>query len=239
VDGYANLIATRLRKLAEDRSTGALPVSGPGDGAVFFRDGQVVHAASSRTFQRATGLAAPGSVVARQAADTSADAPASVARLTGLLDATEMVVDALTELLSSSSRFAKFRSNDSPPDGEMRPVSVETLLAEVQRRHELLRQLAPVVTPDTVIACEPSLSQASVQLSPAQWALLMRADEAATPRGLALALGLSVFATTIEAYRLVDLGLLAVPGRPATAITSPVPAMSFIRANQRKVSDVQ
>ena len=49
VNGYANLIAARLRKLADEGSTGMLPVSGRGDGAIFFRGGQVVYAESSRT----------------------------------------------------------------------------------------------------------------------------------------------------------------------------------------------
>ena len=63
VNGYANLIAARLRKLADEGSTGMLPVSGRGDGAVFFRGGQVVYAESSRTSLpslRTSGLAALG-----------------------------------------------------------------------------------------------------------------------------------------------------------------------------------
>ena len=47
--GYANLIEARLRKLAATGSTGMLPMSGRGDGAIFFRGGQVVYAESSRT----------------------------------------------------------------------------------------------------------------------------------------------------------------------------------------------
>ena len=61
MNGYANLIAARLRKLADEGSTGVLPVSGHGDGAIFFRDGQVVYAESSRTSPPASckaGLAA-------------------------------------------------------------------------------------------------------------------------------------------------------------------------------------
>ena len=74
VNGYANLIAARLRKLADEGSTGVLPVSGHGDGAIFFRDGQVVYAESSRTPPPASckaGLAA--------LALTPTEAPASPA----------------------------------------------------------------------------------------------------------------------------------------------------------------
>jgi hypothetical protein len=65
----------------------------------------------------------------------------------------------------------------------------------------------------------------------------VRARNGTTPRGLALHQGGSVFGTTIEVHRLVELGLLTVPGRqqaavgadgPAAARTDP--AISFIRA---------
>jgi Domain of unknown function (DUF4388) len=242
VNGYANLIAARLRKLADEESTGMLPVSGRGEGAIFFRGGQVVYAESTRTplpGPRATGLDVLGLLPAEAAAGhggahagTVAVRPAS--RLGGVLELTELVIDALTELLSSESRYAKFRQADVLPVGQGRPIAVETLLAEVQRRHEVLRQLAPVITPDTAVGCEPFLSAPSAQVSPAQWALLGRAVEVTTPRLVGMQLGRSVFGTTIEAYRLVELGLLVVPGRQAVPAGGPAAgrpaAMSFIRA---------
>ena len=246
VNGYANLIAARLRKLADEGSTGMLPVSGRGDGAVFFRDGWVVYAESSRTSlpgPRATGLdvlglvpgEAPGSAGETRAAETGLVVPRSISKLEGMLELTELIIDAFTELLSSESRYAKFRPAEVLPLGRGRPVSVETLLAEVQRRHEVLRQLAAVVTPDTAVACEPSLDPPSAQVSATQWALLARADHGTTPRGLAVQLGRSVFGTTIEVYRLVELGLLVVPGRPpkpadGQAGRRQAAAMSFVRA---------
>ena len=246
VNGYANLIAARLRKLADEKSTGMLPVSGRGDGAVFFRDGQVVYAESSRTplpGPRATGLdvlgllpgEAPGAGGGGPRGGAGIVAVRPVSRLGGLLELTELVIDALTELLSSESRYAKFRHAEVLPVGQGRPIAMETLLAEVQRRHELLRQLAPAVTPDTPVGCEPALDLPSAQVSPAQWALLVRAGGGTTPRALAMQLGRSVFGTTIEAYRLVELGLLVVPGRPPAPAGGPAggrsaAAMSFLRA---------
>ena len=242
VNGYANLIAARLRKLAEEECTGMLPVSGRGEGAIFFRGGQVVYAESSRTplpGPRATGLDVLGLLPAEAAAGPGGALAGSVAvrpasRLGGLLELTELVIDALTELLSSESRYAKFRQADVLPVGQGRPIAVETLLAEVQRRHEVLRQLAPVITPDTAVGCEPLLAAPSAQVSPVQWALLGRAVEVTTPRLVSMQLGRSVFGTTIEAYRLVELGLLAVPGRQAApageAAAGRPAAMSFIRA---------
>ena len=58
----------------------------------------------------------------------------------------------------------------------------------------------------------------------------MRADDGTTPRGLAVQLGRSVFGTTMEVYRLVELGLLVVPGRPPAQAGGQAVTMSFIRA---------
>jgi Domain of unknown function (DUF4388) len=252
VNGYANLIAARLRKLADEKSTGVLPVSGHGDGAIFFRGGQVIYAESSRTplpAPRAVSLAALGLVPSGDPQSLGQEytggaelvAARSVGRVTGALVLTESVIDALTELLSSDSRYAKFRQADDPPAGQVRPMPVDILLTEVQRRHAVLRQLAAVVTPDTPVTREPSLDGPAAQVSPAQWALLARTGDSTTPRGLALQLGRSVFGTTIEVCRLVELGLLAVPGRPGVpvrpaaggdgpAVPRPPAAVSFIRA---------
>ena len=248
VNGYANLIAARLRKLADEKGTGVLPVSGHGDGAIFFADGRVVYAESSRTPVAAhlsTGLAALGLADVSDAGAASGGGPGglvparSVSNLTGALAPTEAVIDAVTELLMKDSRYAKFRHTEDPPPGQVHPLPVESLLAEVQRRHAVLRQLAPALTPDTAVTRKPTLDSPAAQVSSAQWGLLVRVGDGATPRGLALHLGRSVFGTTIEAYRLVDLGLLAVSG---TAALPPAggagangaghagPAVSFLRA---------
>jgi hypothetical protein len=257
VDGYANLIAARLRKLAAAESTGMLPVSGRGDGAIFFRGGQVVYAESSRTpspDKRTVGLAALGLVPNDDVDDVREAtlgaprggaqlvAPPSLGRLTSMLALTEPTIDALTDLLSNESRYAKFRQSDLSPVAQMGPIAVEMALAEVERRRQVLRQLAPIVAADTPIVRDASAAQApSFQVSAPQWALLMRVGDGSTPRTLAMSLGRSVFGTTIEIYRLLTLGLLAVPGhRPALGdgLDGPGPAggrrpgavMSFMRA---------
>jgi hypothetical protein len=254
VDGYANLIAARLRKLAAAESTGMLPVSGRGDGAIFFRDGQVVYAESSRTpgpDKRTVGLAALGLVPTDDVREATLGAPRggaqlvalpSLGRLTSMLALTEPTIDAITDLLSNESRYAKFRQSDLPPVAQMDPIAVEMALAEVERRRQVLRQLAPIVAADTPIVRDASAAQApSFQVSAPQWALLMRVGDGSTPRTLAMSLGQSVFGTTIEIYRLLTLGLLAVPGhRPALGdgLDEPGPeggrrpgaVMSFMRA---------
>jgi hypothetical protein len=244
VNGYANLIAARLRKLADEKSTGVLPVSGHGDGAIFFSGGRVVYAESSHTPLAAhlsTGLAALGLAdVSDLGAGSGGLVPArSVSSLTGALAPTEAVIDAVTELLMKDSRYAKFRHAEDPPPAQVHPLPVESLLAEVQRRHAVLRQLAPVLTPDTAVTRKPTLDSPAAQVSSAQWGLLVRVGDGATPRGLALHLGRSVFGTTIEAYRLTELGLLAVTGTPALSPGAggdangtgrAGPAVSFLRA---------
>ena len=142
-----------------------------------------------------------------------------------MLALAEPTIDAITDLVSNESRYAKFRSSDAPPVARTVPLSMDLVLAEVDRRRHLLRQLATVVTADTGIARHAPRDSPRFQVSAAQWALLVRAGDGTTPRALALALGRSVFGTTIEVYRLLALGLLAVPGsrrsssaaRPATA----------------------
>jgi hypothetical protein len=248
VNGYANLIAARLRKLAEEKSTGVLPVSGHGDGAIYFSGGRVVYAESSRTplpEHRSTGLAALGLADvsypgAAPGSSAGALVPArSVSNVTGALAPAEAVIDAVTELLMKDSRYAKFRHTEDPPPGQVHPLAVESLLAEVQRRHAVLRQLAAVLTPDTPVTRKPTLDSPAAQVSSAQWGLLVRAGDGTTPRGLALSLGRSVFGSTIESYRLVELGLLAVTGTPAlppgagegaNGAGRAGPAVSFLRA---------
>jgi hypothetical protein len=223
VDGYANLIGTRLRKLAATGSTGTLPVSGPGDGAIMLRGGQVIGAESSRT---PAPRAADPSAFGLTAADAAMPA---IGKVAGMLALTEPTIDAATELLTSKSRYAKFRQSGAPARAAA-PIPVAALLSEVERRHRVLRQLAPVVTADTAVIRNGSLAWAHRQVSPPQWALVVGIGDGMTPRAVAMELGRSVFATTIEVYRLIELGLLAVPGRGQASGGGPGRALEFTRA---------
>ncbi|HTU75701.1 MAG TPA: helix-turn-helix domain-containing protein [Trebonia sp.] len=247
VDGYANLIAARLRKLAAARSTGTLPVSGPAEGAIVLRGGHVVHAESSRTPPwRTVDLAALGLTQAEAGpsparAGTSLAGPSrageavpeaaepSTGMLAGLLAVTEPIIDAATELLSTKSRYTKFRRSDVPGTVQPYPIPVAALLAEAERRHRVLSQLAAVVTADTPVIRGASLGRPRLQVSAPQWALVVGMSDGMTPREVAMRLGRSVFATTIEAYRLVELGLLAVTGHPPPA-DGRGRALAFMRA---------
>lgn len=248
MDGYGNLIAARLRKLAVARSTGMLPFSGDNDGAIYFKDGKIVFAESKRTPGPAIpeglhpvprGLASPAPADPAEAAEAAeAGSPPPFSRLSTLLMVTEPTVDAALELLSSESRYAKFRSGTSLSFSPAFSIPLEWLLAEVARRQQLLGQLSGVLTPDTTVVRNPQLSVPGVQVSAGQWALLIRVRDGATPCDLAWELGRSVFSTTAEVYRLLVLRLLSAAAYPAAPagldgehVTERNPAiLSFIRA---------
>jgi hypothetical protein len=222
VDGYSNLIVARLRKLTAAKSTGVLPFSGHGEGGIFFRDGQVVYAQSTRTpGWRTSGLMALG--LAPETAETAR--PGVLGRLVAVLTATEATVDAASELMASQSRYARFRADELPTAIDVCDVPLEGLLDEVDRRHKLLRQISATVTPDTVVVRTPDMPVPVVQVSAWQWALLLRVRGGATPRELAMEVSKSVFRTTLEVHRLLELGLLRVPGNAGGS-----EPLSFIRA---------
>jgi len=215
-DDYESLVAARLRKLAAADSTGMLPFSGAGEGAIYFRDGTVVLARSTRT---------PGPPVSASTVSAAAFSPAPsttpdgvdgadaggtpFTRLAAALAVAEPTIDAALDLLSSESRFAKFRSAKTPVNAAVPGIGLEDLLTEVARRQRILHQLAPVVTADTVVARNPFLSTPDIGVLAPQWALLVRVRDGSTPRALAWELGRSVFGTTLEVYRLLALRLLS------------------------------
>jgi hypothetical protein len=213
-DSYETLIASRLRRLAATGRTGVLPFTGPGDGAIYLRDGRVVLAESART---------PGLPAAAQ------PAPLAVA---------EPVADAALDLLSSQSSPSRFRSAKVPAAGLADGLSVDGLLAEVGRRQRVLAQLAAIVGADTTVLRGPRAMAGRVQVSALQWALFIRIRDGSTPRALAWELRRSVFGTTIDVYRLIALRLLSpveeTSRSEAPALREPPPrgllTLSFTRA---------
>ncbi|HEY0719219.1 MAG TPA: hypothetical protein VGD68_16525 [Streptosporangiaceae bacterium] len=250
-EDYQHLVAARVRKLAATGSTGMLPFTGVGDGAIYFQDGAVVLAQSARTPGPSVpaGLEAPAPEVTAVGPDGATGGPAGAVagpdgpdgateggpylRLTTALAVAEPTVDAVVELLSTESRCAKFRAARAPAASGP-GIGVEGLLAEVARRQRVLHQLSPVVTADTVVARNPDLSTPHIRVSGLQWALLIRVRDGSTPRALAWELGRSVFATTLETYRLLALRLLSTAGhrahRGGREPEYGLATMSFVRA---------
>jgi Domain of unknown function (DUF4388) len=218
-DGYADQVTGRLRRIAAARSTGMLPFSGRSDGSIYFRDGKVAYAESTRT---------PGPALHDQ---PGPDQP-PLNKITAILAITEPTVDAALELLSVQSRYAKFRPSRVPDTGPASDISLDALLAEVARRQRVLGQLSVVLTADTALARNPHIRPETIRVSALQWALLIRVRHGSTPRDLAWDLSRSVFGTTVEAYRLLARQLLSVAApRPDSAGEAPgLAAMSFVRA---------
>jgi hypothetical protein len=215
-DDYESLVAARLRKLAAADSTGMLPFSGAGEGAIYFRDGTVVLARSTRTPEPSVSASTLSAAAFSPAPSTTPDGVDGAdaggtpfTRLAAALAVAEPTIDATLDLLSSESRFAKFRSAKTPVNAAVPGIGLEDLLTEVARRQRILHQLAPVVTADTVVARNPFLSTPDIGVLAPQWALLVRVRDGSTPRALAWELGRSVFGTTLEVYRLLALRLLS------------------------------
>jgi hypothetical protein len=165
-----------------------LPFSGRSDGSIYFRDGKVAFAESTRT---------PGPAPHEPPAP---DQP-PLDKITAILAIAEPTVDAALELLSVQSRFAKFRPSKVPDIGPVSDISLDARLAEVSRRQRLLGQLSVMLSADTALARNPHIRPDTIRVSAVQWALLIRVRHGSTPRDLAWDLCRSVFGTTIEAYR--------------------------------------
>lgn len=196
-----NPAAGRLASLADSGRTGILHVSGEFGGHIDLTGGAVVGAGCRGTPDLGGRLAC--AVYPRQAALRS---------VWGDWLAAEALIDAVAELLSGRPGHARFQPGE-PPAASLK-VPAATVLAEVGRRQRIMQQMAVLLTPDTTVRRDPHLSSGAVQISAAQWALLMRARDWITPRGLALELSQSVFGTTVEIFRLVSLGLLTVDDGP-------------------------
>jgi hypothetical protein len=225
-DGYGNLIAARLRRLAGTGRTGMLPFTGHTEGALYFSNGTVVFAESAGTPGPVAGM--PGPVAeARPGAAAGA-----------VLAAGEPIADAALDLVDSKSSPARFRSAKVPAAGLDAGFSVESLLTEVARRQNILEQLAAIVRADTTVIRNPRMISASLQVSAFQWALLVRVADGSTARALAWDLRRSVFGMTIDVYRLMALHLLCAvdyPARPGRRPLREFPErgvlpVSFIRA---------
>ena len=222
-----NPVGIRLGKLADSGRTGRLHLSGESGGVIHLSEGDVVYADSRRTPDLATRLA--------QAAVFSGRNLVSSLERSWLLR--EATVDAALELLSAKARHVRFRfSEEEPGYSDVDGMPVAALITEVSRRHEVMQQLSASLTPDTAVARDPGPRSHAIHVSDIQWAILIRAGNPVTPRGLALQLGQSVFSTTIEVFRMVTLDLLSVvdaPARPAdqeSEFNRNKPVIFFMRA---------
>jgi hypothetical protein len=215
-------VAIRLGKLAEAGRTGSLHLSGDSGGVIYVSEGAIVAADSRRTPSLADriGTEKTGSFGRRW--------------LT-----TEAIIDAAMELMSARPRHVRFRDPEEEAGPELPGgpgIPLTALMAEVTRRHNLLEQIAAVLTPDTAVARNLRLRSRAVHVSDGQWAILLQLGQPVTPRSLALGLGQSVFGMTIEVYRMMIMDLVSVVDASARAADPAGQAsrgrstLSFIRA---------
>lgn len=215
-------VAIRLGKLAETGQTGSLHLSGDSGGVIYVSEGDIVAADSRRTPSLADRI--------------GTEKASSLAR--GWL-ATEATIDAAMELMSARPRHVRFTEPEEEPEPELPGIPgmpLTALMAEVTRRHNLLEQIAAVLTPDTAVARNLRLRSRAVHVSDGQWAILLQLGQPVTPRALALGLGQSVFGMTIEVYRMVIMDLVSVvdasarTADPAGEASRGRSTLSFIRA---------
>ncbi|MEO3781975.1 hypothetical protein ABGB12_01490 [Actinocorallia sp. B10E7] len=203
-------LVARLGRLADSGQTGALRVPGDFGGTIYLDEGRIVYAESRRTPGPVRSFARPGTPGWGYAVR-------------------EATADAALELLSGRPRPAlrqPFREGEKPEIGEVGGMSYGDLLTEVERRQDVLHQLAEHLTADTAVVRNALIDAPRVQVSELQWALLVRVGDKATPRELAWETGNSVFGTTVEVFRLLVLRLLASASGPAPRRDT----LSFLRA---------
>jgi hypothetical protein len=210
-------VTSQLSSLAAAGRTGMLRVPGDNFGTIYLRLGVVTGA-------EAHGAPDLASRLARLPTGTNGDALDALTRAWVIREA---IADAALIMLAGAPRSARFTVSQAPDPNGAATMTVADLLAEVNRRQEVIRQLPTALTVDTAVVRNPRLRARRVHVSASQWALLARMNEPATPRELAIASGASVFATTLAVFRLIAIDLVAIVGSPQPDQRT----ISFIRAS--------
>src|ERR1700684_1998128 len=106
-DDYESLVAARPRQLAAPDSTGMLPFSGAGAGAIYFRDGTIVLTRSTRTPGPSASASTVSAVAFSSTSSTTPDGADGAdaggtpfTRLAAALAVAEPTIDATVDLLS-------------------------------------------------------------------------------------------------------------------------------------------
>lgn len=220
------VVRQALRRLADERRTGALHVlDGPG-GVIHLVDGRValvevrsIPGADLLILRRGLDRPAWQRLVATTPAPgrDETNARARVLLRDGAIRPLEVdlileraVTDAAGDLvgsLGSAATRTRFHAGATPWISLSDPPTVDELLVEVSRRDRLLGGLREGIRPDGPVRRRSRLPGTEARLSGLQWDLVALA-EGRSPRDLAWRVGLGVFATTMEVSRLDALSLL-------------------------------
>ncbi|MEO7981735.1 MAG: DUF4388 domain-containing protein, partial [Sporichthyaceae bacterium] len=226
-----------LRDLADSRATGCLLVRDPeGDEAeVFLRDGQVYAVGvPGRRVLLGVRLMSRGALTPEALAEALEIQRTELQgwRLGELLVhlgyveievveefVVEQLKDALTDLLGWPVAAWKFRKNKKTRQDVAPPTPVAELLDHLRLR---------ATTWETIVAATggpaavPTLDNASpsdeVALGPNEWALLCKVDGSRDVAELAVECGFTLFEAGQVVMRLVEAGLVSVPGFDADAV---------------------
>lgn len=123
------------------------------------------------------------------------------------------VVDAGLVVLDST-RQVRTQSWDIPRWSHLMPVTpLPEVLAETARRRRVLSRVAAVVTPESILRKKAvGHSSDTISLSAPQWSLLTAVREREEVSELAGRTAFGLFATTLLAYTLIRVGVLAAAG---------------------------
>lgn len=236
VGAYAFTAA--LARLAEAKASGALYGSA---GAVYLRDGAIVHAESPCAPDLGVRLMACGLLSPDQwrEAVTTAGAERGVGGHlvdTGRVARGELelchllaLFDAAYFTLLPDSEPDRFQPGATSRLGPISgPVPAQRVAREAQRRRAQLERAWPwddtdagPVVPRTGAEARSGRARAP---TPAQLAVLAAADGSRTPVQIAWHLGRSAFATLLDVRRLAAIGRISTPVRAEAAQAPPVPA---------------
>jgi hypothetical protein len=121
----------------------------------------------------------------------------------------ETTLDAAMPVLTDNLSEAEFHAGSVPSwTGSIPGMEPDRLIREVERREQVLQRLRPVIAPRTVVVKAPEGSREKIQLTGAQWALLVEVHDGATPLEMSSRIGHGVTSTTLLCYQLMRLGLL-------------------------------
>ncbi|MGW3245441.1 transcriptional regulator [Streptomyces sp. NPDC001070] len=236
VGAYAFTAA--LARLAEARASGALYGSA---GAVYLRDGAIVHAESPCAPDLGVRLMACGLLSPdqwREAVTTASTGRGVGGHLvdTGRVARGELelchllaLFDAAYFTLLPDSEPDRFQPGATSRLGPIsRPVPAQRVAREAQRRRAQLERAWPWDDTDAGPVVPRSTGEArggrARAPTPGQLAVLEAADGSRTPVQIAWHLGRSAFATLLDVRRLAAIGRISTPVRAEATVTpAPVP----------------
>ncbi|WP_433828911.1 DUF4388 domain-containing protein [Actinoplanes sp. CA-015351] len=213
-----------LTRVAGERQTGALVVSGQPGGAVYVFEGRVIYAESPAAPGVGELLTSSGRLAGRTW-QNALDLGTSTARVGRLLveqghltqGELELCVlgstyDAAYFVLAQPAATIEFLPGATHWLGAVVHIDASAIVREVRRRVKLLDDIFS--NPRIDIAPVIPVTRAPrerITLTAAQWELLAHADGQRTPADLALLLGRAGYATIQELRRLAALGMIELP----------------------------